>query len=157
MDGIREYLIGVIAAAVLCGIVKSLLGNNGTVGIAVRLLCGLLMILAVIRPWTDLSLDGILDWADSITADGSGMVAEGNAMANEAYRESIKQQTEAYILDESRVLGCELTVEVRLSQDEIPVPEMVWLTGETSPYARQTLTNLITERLGIEREDQIWT
>lgn len=157
MDGIREYLIGVIAAAVLCGIVKSLLGNNGTVGVAVRLLSGLLMLLAVIRPWVSVSLDGILDWADSITADGAGIVADGNAMADEAYRASIKQQAEAYIVDESRALGCELTVEVSLSDDPAAVPERIWLTGEISPYARQTLTNLITERLGIAREDQIWT
>ena len=154
MDGIREYLIGVVAAALLCGIITTLTGTKGTVGVAVKLVSGLLMLLAVIRPWTSISLDGLFGWADDITAGGTGFVASGEMMAGEAYRASIKQQTEAYIVDEAKALDCDLTVEVILSTDG--VPSQVKLAGEVSPYVRQTLTNLITERLGIKREDQIW-
>ncbi len=157
MDGVREYLIGVVAAAVLCGIITSLTGTKGTVGMAVKFVSGLLMLLAVIRPWASISFDGLFGWAEDIAADGSGFVASGEMMAVDAYRASIKQQTEAYILDEAKVLGCTLTVEVILSTDDVPIPQQVRLTGEVSPYARQTLTNFISERLGIEREDQIWT
>lgn len=157
MDGIREYLIGVVAAALLCGTITTLTGTKGTVGVAVKLVSGLLMLLAVIRPWTSISLDGLLGWAEDITADGTGFAASGEMMAVEVYRTSIKQQMEAYIVDEARALDCELTVEVILSDDEIPVPAQVRLTGEISPYARQTLTNMVTERLGIEQEDLIWT
>ena len=154
MDGICEYLIGVVAAALLCGIITTLTGTKGTVGVAVKLVSGLLMLLAVIRPWTSISLDGLFGWSDDITADGTGFVASGEMMAGEAYRAGIKQQTEAYIVDEAKTLGCNLTVEVILSTDG--VPSQVKLAGEVSPYVRQTLTNLITERLGIKREDQIW-
>ena len=157
MDGIREYLIGVVAAALLCGIITTLIGTKGTVGIAVKLVSGLLMLLAVIRPWTSITFDGLFGWAEVITADGTGFVSSGEIMADEAYRASIKQQTEAYIVDEAKALDCELTVEVILSTDDIPVPKQVRLAGEVSPYARQTLTNLMVERLGIEREDMIWT
>ena len=157
MDGIREYLIGVVAAALLCGIITTLTGTKGTVGLAVKLVSGLLMLLAVIRPWTSISLDNLFGWAEDITADGTGFVASGEILAEEAYRMGIKQQTEAYIVDEARALNCDLTVEVILSDEEIPVPMQVRLTGEVSPYARQTLTNMITERLGIKREDLIWT
>ena len=157
MDGIREYLIGVVAAALLCGIITTLTGTKGTVGLAVRLVSGLLMLLAVIRPWASISPDNLFGWAEDITADGTGFVASGEILAEEAYRTGIKQQTEAYIVDEARALNCDLTVEVILSDEEIPVPTQVRLTGEVSPYARQTLTNMMTERLGIKREDLIWT
>lgn len=157
MDGIREYLIGVVAAALLCGILTSLTGTKGTVGIAVKLVSGLLMLLAVIRPWTSISFDGLFGWAEDITADGTGFVASGEMMADEVYRASIKQQMEAYIVDEAKALNCNLVVEVILSDDEMHVPVQVRLTGEVSPYARQTLTSMMTERLGIKREDLIWT
>ena len=157
MDGIREYLIGVVAAALLCGVITTLIGTKGTVGVAIKLVSGLLMLLAVIHPWTSITFDGLFGWAEDITADGTGFVTSGKIMADDAYRASIKQQTEAYILDEANALDCELTVEVILSGYEIPVPKQVRLAGEISPYARQALTNVITERLGIQREDILWT
>lgn len=157
MDAIREYLIGVVAAALLCGVITTLIGTKGTVGVAVKLVSGLLMLLAVVRPWTSITFDGLFGWAENIRADGSGIVLSGESMAEDAYRASIKQQLEAYILDEAQALDCDLTVEVILSDDEIPVPKQVRLAGEISPYARQTLTNLMVQQLGIEREDMIWT
>lgn len=157
MDGIREYLIGVVAAALLCGCITALVDAKSTTGAAIKLISALLMLLAVVRPWVSVSIDGFLDWAEDMGADGSGFAAAGESMADEAYRASIKQQVEAYILDEARMLDCELTVEVILSGDELPAPAQVRLTGEVSPYARQTLTGIITERLGIKREDLIWT
>ena len=157
MDGIREYLIGVIAAAVLCGLVTTILDPKGMVGTAVKLMAGLLMLLAVIRPWVSISLDTLLDWTDGITVNGSNFVSDGEMMAQSAYRQSIIQRTEAYILDEAKALDCDVTVEVVLSDDDMPVPKLVKLAGEVSPYARQTLSNFLTERLGIKREDQIWT
>jgi len=157
MDGIREYLIGVVAAALLCGIITTLIGTKGTVGVAVKLLSGLLMLLAVIRPWTSITFDGLFSWAEDITADGTGFVASGKIMADDAFRASIKQQAGAYILDEAKTLDCQLAVEVILSDEDIPVPKQVRLSGEISPYARQALMKFITERLGIGQEDIIWT
>lgn len=157
MDAIREYLIGVVAAALLCGIISTLVGTKGTVGVAMKLVSGLLMLLAVVRPWTSITFDDLFGWADDIRADGSAIVFSGESMADETYRASIKQQLKAYIVDEAKALGCELTVEVILSDDDIPVPKQVRLAGEISPYARQTLTNLMVQQLGIDREDLIWT
>lgn len=157
MDGIREYLIGVVAAALLCGIVTTLINSKSAMGVTVKLIAGLLMVLAVIRPWTVISFDGLFGWTEDITADGMGLVSSGEKMAVDAYRASIKQQVESYILDEAKALDCLLAVEVILSDDDIPVPKSVKLSGEISPYARQVITTLLTERLGIEREDQIWT
>ena len=157
MDRIREYLIGVIVAALLCGIVSVLTDPKGSVGHALKLICGLLMLLAVVRPWLNISLNSLYQWPDSIIADGNDWMVSGHTMAEDAYRASIKQQTQAYILDEARTLGCDLTAEVRLSDEDIPVPTQVILSGSVSPYAKEALTNLLTQQLGIEREDLLWT
>lgn len=157
MERIREYLIGVIAAALLCGIVSILIDPKGSVGHALKLISGLLMLLAIVHPWINISMDSLLGWPDSIVADGADWMATGQTMAEDAYRTSIKEQTQAYILDEAKALGCELSVEIILSDGDVPVPEQVRLRGDVSPYAKQTLTNLLTEQLGIEREDLLWT
>ena len=157
MDGIGEYLIGVIAAALVCSVVTNILDIKGTVGLCVKMLAGILMLLAVIRPRVTLSPEKLLSWSEDIQINGSDLAASGEAMADKAYRQSIIQQTQAYIVDEARTYDCELSVEVILSDDEISVPERVHLTGEISPYAKQALSTIITERLGIKREDQIWT
>lgn len=157
MDSLREYLIGVIAAALLCGIVISLTESKGTVGFSLKLVAGLLLLLAVVRPWVSISFDGLFGWTDQMMANGNEHVAAGQMMAEDVYRASIKQQTQAYILDEARSLGCELSVEVSLSEETVPVPEQVVLSGNVSPYAKQALTNLLTAQLGIDREDLLWT
>lgn len=157
MQDIHEYLIGVVAAALLCGAATTLVGSKNTMGVVVKLMAGLLMLLAVIRPWVQVSLNGISGWNSDLTAEGMGIVSSGEKMAEEAYRASIKQQLEAYILDEAKALDCALTVEVILSDEQIPVPIRATLSGDISPYARQTITTLLTEKLGIQREDQIWT
>ena len=157
MEGIREYLIGVVAAALLCGVVTALLDNKGMLAVAVKFLAGLLMILAVIRPWASISLDKLFDFTGSITASGEEIVSSGEKMAEEAYRASIKEQLESYILDEAKVLGCVLQVEVELADEGVAVPSRVTLTGDISPYARQTITTMLTDELGVKQEDQIWT
>ena len=157
MDSIREYLIGVVAAALICSVVTSLINNKTAIGISVKFIAGLLMVLAVVRPWMSVTVDGLFDWSEKIGADGMGYISDGEIMAKEAYRAGIKQRVETYILDEAKALDCALTVDVILSDEDMPVPKTVTLSGEISPYARQVITTLLTERLGIRQEDQIWT
>ena len=157
MDSLREYLIGVIAAALLCGIVTTLIEPKGAIGIAVKWITGLLLILSVVRPWGSMSLDGLMGWTDQLMADGSDHVQSGKLMADEVYRSGIKEQMEAYILDEAKTFGCDLAVEVVLSDGDVPVPEQVRLRGDVSPYAKQSLARFLSEQLGIKQEDQLWT
>ena len=157
MDGIREYVVGVVAAALLCGAVTALAGKKGVVGVAVKLLAGLLMVMAVIAPVSSISFGHWFGWAEDIHTNGDQIVADGEKMAMDTLRESITSQLEAYILDEARSLGCQLEVEVILSTDDLPVPKRVVLSGSVSPYAKQVISQLLTEDLEIAQEEQIWT
>ncbi len=156
MEAIREYLIGVVAAALLCGVITTLVESKGMLGPAVKFLASLLLLLAVIRPWATISLDTLFDFTGNVTADGQDIVSSGEKMAEEAYRAGIKTRMEAYILDEAKALDCNLTVEVELSQENLCTPRRVTLRGSISPYAKQAMATMLTEELGIKREDQIW-
>lgn len=157
MDGIREYLIGVLAAALLCTVVSMLLDPKSAIGMCVKLLSGFLMLLSVLRPWVSFRPEGLFSWMESLDSEGASYVAQGQNQGKDLYRDSIKQALEAYILDEVRRLECQLTVEVILSEEELPIPRQVRLTGDISPYNRQKLSNFLSEQLGVAREEQIWT
>ena len=157
MDDIRQYIIGVVAAALLCGISTTLVHEKTALGATVKFVTGLLMVLAVLQPWTKISLDFFGDWQEGIAADASNFVSAGKESAMEAYRSGIKEQLESYIQDEANALGAELSVQIILTEDDIPVPKRVVISGDISPSGKQTMSALLSERLGISREEQIWT
>lgn len=156
MESIREYLIGVVVAAVLCGIVTALVGQKGAVGTVIKFLCGLLMTLAVLSPLTKISLDNLWGWTEDFSQAGKDLVSAGENMAEEAYRTGIKERTESYILEKARSMGTELTVEVNLSPTDAPIPVGVTLTGSISPYAKERLSQMLEQELGIDRKEQVW-
>lgn len=157
MENIRDYLIGIMAAAIICGGVNLLLDNKGTMGVVVKLMSGLLMILAVVGPWTSISLDNLIGWTNDISADGSSVIADADAAAKEAYREGIKQRVATYVLEKAAHLECNLEIDVTLTEDAVARPVGIILVGNVSPYAKSVLSNMIAEELGIAREEQIWT
>lgn len=157
MAAISEYILSVAGAAIVCAVVLRLLDGKGSaVGIA-KMVTGIFMALTVITPITQVRLSDALNLLPDISDDGRAAVAQGEASAKKALAESISAQAEAYILDKAAQLGVTLSVEVELSEDAIPVPVGVRLQGNISPYAKSRLQRILTEDLGIDREDQIWT
>ena len=157
MEDIRRYLIGVVVAGLMCSIISLIVGKKGMIGTIITLLCGLLMALAVVGPWTTIKVDDLLGWAQDISVDADGAVDDGKNMALEAYRQGIITRMESYILEKAKALDCDLQVEVILSVDATPVPEQVRISGSVSPYAKQVISTMLTDDLGIDREAQIWT
>ena len=157
MESIRQYLIGVVVAGLICSIISLVVGKKGMIGTVVTLLSGLLMAMAVVGPWVNIRIDHFFSWAQDISVDADGVVDDGENMALEAYRQGIIIRTESYILEKAKALNCDLQVEVILSADSTPVPEQVRISGSISPYAKQAISTMLTDDLGIDREAQIWT
>ena len=157
MDNLRGYLMGILAAALVCALVLRFSDSKSLVGVSIKMVAGFLMLTAVLGPWLELETDGLFTWTDELSTDGSAFVSEGEKMAEDFYRDSIKQQLEAYILDEAKAYQCELSVEVILSDEVLATPRQIRLSGDIAPYARQALTNSLAEKLGLSREDLIWT
>lgn len=153
MEAIRQYLISVTAAAILCGIVKGLFPEKGTVGVLVRMMAGLFLTATVIAPLTRISIDS--DFAFALEADARAAVAVGENAAAKSLAAGIKARAEAYILDKAD--SPDLTVSVTLDTGYPPVPVGVVLRGRISPYGRSLLERIITEDLGIAKEQIVWT
>ena len=157
MDGIRQYLFSVIAAAILCGIAAGLSGNRGSQSKIIKLLCGLFLGITVISPLAKIEFDDFSAYMGDISLDGQAAVDYGAQIALDALSESIKSQTEAYILDKAISLDLELEVEVTLNENDPPLPDSVSLKGSVSPFAKKKMITWIEDDLGIPEDKQRWT
>lgn len=156
MDGIRQYVLGVICAAMICGMVTALVPEGMAKGI-LKLLSGVFLAVTVLSPLTGRDLGRELTELLPDTLEGKAIARRGEAMARETMAGLIKQQTETYILDKANSLHGNVGVEVILSEDPIPVPFSVVLTGSVPPYARKQLEQIIQGELGISKENLRWT
>ena len=156
MDDIRMYLLKITVAALVCGIVTGFLDKKGTAGALLRMLCGIFMITTLISPILDVRLGELPDLLFIFSTEADDAVTQGREDAQASMGDIIKQQTEAYILEEAKNLGADISVEVKLKVDDIPVPCGVRLFGSVSPYGKKRLQQIIKEALGIPMEEQIW-
>lgn len=157
MDGLRQYLLSVTAAALVCAVVQKLLSKKGTAASIGKMLTGLFLAFTVISPFARLEIGSLSDITKGFESDAADAVAAGQSSTRNAIAQGIITRTQAYILDKAAELNVELTVEVTVSDDDIPVPVKVRLSGDVSPYAKQRLQTIISDDLSIAKEDQIWT
>lgn len=156
MDAIRQYIVSVAAAAILCGILRELLPGKSAVASLLKLVSGIFLAFVVISPVRNLEMTNLGLYMDSFSYQGEVIAASGENMRRDAMAEIIKDQTEAYILDKAQTLAASLSVEVSLSDTAIPVPQSVRIQGAVSPYARNVLERILEDDLGIAKENQSW-
>lgn len=156
MDALREYILSVTAAAILCGILRTLIGEKGTAAGIVKLICGLYLAFTVIRPVAQVELSEFSFFTAEIAEDAQEAVNAGEDFVRDSVSHIIKSETEAYILDKARTYGAEIQVEVILSDATQPIPEKIKIKGALSPYVKTQLQSMITEDLGIPKENLSW-
>ena len=156
MQALAEYIISVSAAALICGILNSMM-LKGTAKEVLKLVSGLFLAFCVIRPVSDIRLPELADIGESIREEAASAVTAGEEMAMDSARDSISEQLEAYILDKAASLGLDIQVEVFLTQDDSFLPESVTIRGSGTAQQKKELMEEITDALGITQEDITWT
>lgn len=156
MGRISDYILRIIAAAIVCCVIKSLIKEKTATGRMVNLLCGILMTITLLSPIKDISFQSITSFYNNISLDASQYVNDGKMAARESVANIIKSQTETYILDKAKSLGLQIAVEVELDDSNNSVPCGALITGTASPYAKGVLETYIQEQLGIPKENQRW-
>lgn len=156
MDALREYMISVVAVAVICGCITSI-PQKGLNKELVKQLCGIFLVLTMIRPVFGWELSDFTDFLIVDQKAASQAALDGEKLAFNDYAHIIKTETEAYILDKATALNASIDVEVTLDCADIPVPVSVRISGEISPYAKQQLERVMENDLNITKENQKWT
>lgn len=155
MTELRGYVLSAVAAACFCGIVLSILPKGSTREL-LKLLCGLFLAFTALSPLTRLDLSFAEEFVNRFAGEAAQTAALGEQYSQKQIRDSIKTETEAYILDKANAIGAAITPEVTLSADPVPIPIGVRICGAISPYARQRLETMLQEELGISKENQLW-
>lgn len=153
MTDLGQYVITLSCAALIGGILCGLLGD--CVGKELlKLLCGLFLTLCVLKPILEIDLTEITENFLTFSEEATAYSELGQGMAEEAFSEIIKQETEAYILDKAAALRAEVTAEVMVAEG---IPVGVRLTGNLSPYSKARMESILETELGIPKENQLWT
>ena len=156
MGAVGAYILSIGAAALITGILNGITDPKSTSGVLTKMACGLFLMIVMIKPFVDLDLDDLADLTDRYAGVSDASVDYGEELAEEALRQRIRQQTEAYILDKAGSYGADLEVSVTLADGQVPVPESVVLEGDISPYAKERLQEMMISDLGIPKEHQEW-
>lgn len=156
MEDVRQYLLSVIAAAIISSLVITIVGKKGTHAAVVKLMIGLLLTITVVSPWTKLQIGDLSSYLQEIKLDGDTVTSEALAIIAEEKASIIKEEIEAYILDKAASMELDVTVDVELTGGDPPTPYAVTITGTASPYAKQRLQYIISDELGVPKEQQLW-
>ena len=156
MDRLGQYILSVVSAAVISGILSSTVSSKSTAGGLIRMLCGLFLAFAVIAPLGRLNYDVLSAFSDTYFDEGVTASAQGEKLARESVAEIIKQETEAYILDKAAAMQVQISVEVTVSQGDSPIPEQVTVVGTLTLREKRLLQEMIETELGIPEERQQW-
>ena len=156
MTPLRQYLIAVTAAAIICGITKCISGEKTVSGAILRLMAGIVMTVTVLSPVVQLNLKDLPALSDDIISQAKAAATIGTEMTREEINAVISERTEAYILDKAAGFGASLEVEICMAKDGSYRPETIILYGSVAPYAKSRLQSIIEEDIQIAKENQQW-
>lgn len=154
MDALRQYILSVITAAFICGILSGLTEHSFAKE-WIRLISGFLLVIAVFSPFLNIDFNSLSDFSLLEFQDAQSVAQLGKQASQDAVSDIIIKETEAYILDKASSLYADITVEIMLDANQLP--EKVILYGSISPSSRRKLEEILESDLGITKERQIWT
>ena len=156
MDWLRDYLLSIICASMICALLTRFVKTKGTVHAVTKLLCGVFIAYTLVKPLPSVNLQDFSKNIQNRQVEAQQAVELGENISRDALEKSIKKQTESYILEKARQLNLDVQVEVEMTVDQIPVPKAVFVCGKVSPYAKKKLSAIIEDDIGIDMGNQKW-
>lgn len=149
----RSWLLGIVLTSLAAGLARQL-APKGREQAMVRLVGGLLLALAILRPLAGGSWEGLELEMGPLELQGEELAETYRKNQQETLSAIIAEKTEAYIWDKANQLGLDCTVSVAAAPGEggIPLPESVTVRGRYSGE----LARWLEEEVGIPAEKQIW-
>ena len=149
MDGLRTWLLSLMFAAVLCAIARALM-PAGPVKRAGGLICGLVMLSAVLAPAVQLSPAAAEAWASQWSDGRAQREEELRQGVNEEMKRIIEQEFAAYIVDKAAEMGLDCTAQVtcEAAEDGLCLPVRAEVSGHMSQADRDRLAPLHQGELG---------
>lgn len=157
MELVRTWVLGVAAAAFLAALAQTLM-PQGPVRAVGKLICGLVLLLAVLRPLAQVDPEAGQRWLDGWR---SGLETDRLRLEQDyegRLEAVIEEQTAAYIQDKAAELGLTLRAEVSCRRDGSGnfLPDSVRLYGSWTETEWQALSQTIAQTLDIPEQRQFF-
>jgi hypothetical protein len=133
---------------------------EGRVKKIVSLICGLVTIVALVKPVAGFDYTGFAKNIASYQKNAQGFSSQVQSSDEKLTRLIIEDKCETYILDKGKSLGIsdlEATVTASWSKDGYWYPSGARLTTNTDKEKRDKLSQSIAAELGIPPEELIWS
>lgn len=153
MDAFRIWLIGLMAVSLILTVLSTLLPEGSIKKIA-GVTGGLVLLLTILRGVSRLDLAGLRLSYDDCAQEIDRQMESYRLQSSKDMESLIQARCGAYISEHAQTLGlsCSPRVETEWTEENIPVPVAVTMD---IPYHAK-LSELISENLGIDAENQKW-
>lgn len=156
METLRQYILSVCSAAILCGILSSLFQKNKLFTALIKMLTGMFLVVVLITPLKDIELPVYEDFFNGISLEASDIADSAYVTTNESIETLIKQKTQAYILDKVMLQGFDAEIQVELKDSAPPTPLNITIIGNIPPLTRQKLSEQLSVELDVAKENIQW-
>ena len=150
---LKSYVLSLIAAALVSGILLEGVGE-GHSGKVMKRLCGLFLLLTALGPLGRLDLPDLGDFRAVWREEAQRFVDQGEAYAQVERNRGIEAQLSAYVLDKAAAL--DFPAKVRLMLSEEGLPEGVTLEASPTPAQKEAMEAFLKTELGIPEEAIGW-
>lgn len=157
IEGLRTWILGVTAAAIIAALSDSLM-PAGSVKRVGKLLCGLVLLAAMLNPVKGFSLSAGRAWLEEYTLSLALQTENLEQEQEEQMKIIIEEQCCAYIVDKATELRtqCIPYVTCEMGADGVFTPTAVTIIGDMDWEIQSLLSALIAAELGIPPENQIF-
>lgn len=156
IEGIFHDILSLIGGAMVCGVILSLV-PKGQFEASLKLICGVFLTICLLHPLMNFSYPSLSDELLPEEAFApEDVFLRGEDFARRELCQRIKQETKEYILDKADAMNICVSAEVTLSDTDIPVPTAVTIYTSADLSAREALSRILSEDLGISKENQLW-
>jgi len=154
IEGVRAWLLAVIAAAVMCSAAQALM-PSGAVKQVGKLVCGLALLCVVLSPAVEMDLEGGQRWLEDYAQSLERQKEELKNQVDGGMKSIIEGEYAAYIVDKATKLGLSCDVKVTCREEEgVFLPDRAYVTGALTREAQASLSQAIQQDLGIPPERQ---
>lgn len=157
MSAVREYLLTLIAAALLTEIVVILL-PKGKMQYAGRLLGTLILITTALTPVLRIDSNQIIGYFTDFRPQMNDIQTNAAEQNYEIMSELIKDSCETYILEKANQIGVDAAVQITIRKEgEYPYPDAVTISASITEQDKMYLEQIIVCDLGIPQDKQEWS
>ena len=158
-EALRSWVIGLAGAAMVTAAAMTVT-PEGKVKKVVALICGLMTVIALLKPLMGFDYTGFAKYLAQHENDAEAFLSGIKSENENLTRRIIEERCEAYILDKGKSLGITdlaVTVTAVWSEDGYWYPAGASLRTNAGTEARGKLGGSIEAELGIPQEELIWS